>query len=154
MINIDELISKSMKEQNHYKLNALRNFKNEILKYKTAKNAKPYTDNAEISILKKMISQYKDSIEQFNAAGRIDLAENEENELKEIQKFMPEPISEEELNTIFLEACEHNDIDTNVNYLEFIPKNKMGIIINYIKDKCPQNDPVQIVELVKLHLIK
>ena len=54
MINIDELISQAIKEKDHTKTKVYRNIKAEILKYKTSKNAKPYDEAAEISILKKI----------------------------------------------------------------------------------------------------
>jgi len=154
MINIELLISQSIKNHDSVKTNVLRDIKNEILKFKTAKNAKEYNDNAEISILKKLISQHKESIEQFNNANRQDLVEKEQNELDILQALIPEEANEAELIKAMDEACIANGIDINVNYIEYIPKNKMGIIIKYIKDKYPQNDGSYISELVKLHLIK
>ena len=53
MINIDELIKISMKAKNQVELRAYKNLKAEIQAFKTAKNAKPYDEAAEISIIKK-----------------------------------------------------------------------------------------------------
>ena len=54
MINIDELIKDALKSKDADKLKAYRNLKAKIMEYKTAKNAKPYDNQAEIQIIKKM----------------------------------------------------------------------------------------------------
>ena len=51
-----------------------------------------------LQLLSTMVKQRKDSIEQFQKGGRTDLVENETAELKVIQEFMPEQISEEDVN--------------------------------------------------------
>ena len=53
MINIDLLIKNSMKSRNKTELRAYKNLKAEIQAFKTAKNAKPYDEASEISIIKK-----------------------------------------------------------------------------------------------------
>jgi len=58
-------------------------------------------------ILKVIVSaakQRKESIEQFSSAGRTELAEKEERELKILQRFLPEPLSEEALKAKVAEA--------------------------------------------------
>jgi len=50
-----------------------------------------------LQILSGMVKQRKDSIEQFAKGGRMDLLEKEEAELKIIQAFMPEQMSEEDI---------------------------------------------------------
>jgi uncharacterized protein YqeY len=51
-----------------------------------------------LQLLSTMVKQRKDSIEQFQKGGRTDLVEKETAELKVIQEFMPEQISEEDVN--------------------------------------------------------
>ena len=53
MIKIDELIIEATKNKEELRLNVLRGIKAAFLNYKTAKNAKPLDDTAEIQILKK-----------------------------------------------------------------------------------------------------
>jgi len=50
-----------------------------------------------LQVLSSMVKQRKDSIEQFKNGGRLDLVEKEEGELQVIQEFMPEQLSEEEI---------------------------------------------------------
>ena len=51
-----------------------------------------------LQLLSTMVKQRKDSIEQFQKGGRTDLVEKETAELKVIQEFMPEQISEEDVD--------------------------------------------------------
>ncbi len=50
-----------------------------------------------LQLLSSMVKQRKDSIDQFKKGGREDLVEKEESELKVIQEFMPEQMSEEDI---------------------------------------------------------
>ena len=56
---------------------------------------RPVTDEA--SVVQKQAKQRQDSIEQFTAANRPDLAEKEAAELSILKDYLPEPLSEEEL---------------------------------------------------------
>ena len=154
MIDIDKYISESIKDHDLVKANVFRNIKNEILKFKTAKNAKEYDDNAEINILTKLVSQYNDSIEQFKKANRNDLVEKETAELNIVSELLPKEASEQDIINAIFEACKIEGIDNNVNYVEFIPKNKFGLIMKFIKNKFPQNNGSQIVPILKTYLIK
>ena len=54
-------------------------------------------DAAIIAILTKMVSQRRDSISQFDAAGRIDLADKERAELTIVEAYLPSPLSADEI---------------------------------------------------------
>jgi uncharacterized protein YqeY len=54
-------------------------------------------DTEFLQILSSMVKQRRDSIEQFERGGRQDLVEKERAELKIIQAFMPEQMSEEDI---------------------------------------------------------
>ncbi|SEL93143.1 hypothetical protein SAMN04489760_10130 [Syntrophus gentianae] len=51
-----------------------------------------------LQLLSSMVKQRKDSIEQFKLGGREDLVQREQQELQIIQAFMPQQLSEEELD--------------------------------------------------------
>jgi len=53
-----------------------------------------------LTVLEKMLKQRKDSIEQFDKAGRDDLSSKEKAEVLIIQEYMPEQMSEEEVAAI------------------------------------------------------
>ncbi|MDB2409822.1 GatB/YqeY domain-containing protein [Pseudomonadales bacterium] len=57
-----------------------------------------------IAVLDKMLKQRRDSIEQFRAASREDLAEIEEAEMVTIQSFLPTQLSEQEIADLIAEA--------------------------------------------------
>ena len=130
MINIDEILSKALKEQDKIRINVLRAIKNEFLKYKTAKNAKPLDETAEIQILKKMVSQREESIEMFKAGSRDDLVEKEESELRILKEFLPPEVGREEIISILEEWMKTNTLD----------KKTMGLAIKYIKQSLPMAD--------------
>ena len=55
-------------------------------------------------VLDRMVKQRRESISQFEKAGRTDLVDQEAAELAIIQTYLPEPLSEGELNTLIDEA--------------------------------------------------
>ena len=57
-----------------------------------------------ITILDKMLKQRRESITQFDAAGRDDLSNQEKSEIEVIQTFMPQALSDEEIETIINDA--------------------------------------------------
>lgn len=62
------------------------------------------SDDRILVILDKMLKQRRDSLSQFESAGRDDLAAIEKAELEVITEFLPDPLSAEELETIIDEA--------------------------------------------------
>ena len=62
-------------------------------------------DDAQVlAVLEKMLKQRKDSIEQFRAGGRDDLAAQEEFEAGVIQSYLPAPLSDAEIDAIVAKA--------------------------------------------------
>jgi len=61
-------------------------------------------DTRIITILDKMLKQRRESITQFDAAGRDDLSTQEQSEIEVIQTFMPQALSDEEIETIINDA--------------------------------------------------
>jgi uncharacterized protein YqeY len=56
------------------------------------------------AILDKMVKQRRDSLEQYQKAGRTELADQEQFEIGIIQEYLPEPLSDEEIDTLIDEA--------------------------------------------------
>jgi len=61
-------------------------------------------DTRIITILDKMLKQRRESISQFDAAGRDDLSKIERTEIEVIQQYMPQALSEEEITNIVNDA--------------------------------------------------
>ena len=96
---ISEAIKTAMREKDRVALDSLRAVKAQILNLQTEARGAEISAEQEIAILQRMIKQRKDSFEQFAAQGRNDLAEVEEAQMKVIEKFLPEQLSPEELET-------------------------------------------------------
>ena len=65
-------------------------------------------DSRITSILDKMVKQRRDSIKQFETASRTDLVAQEQLEINVIKEFLPETLSQEELDTIIKTALEES----------------------------------------------
>ncbi|GGC06592.1 aspartyl-tRNA amidotransferase subunit B [Marinobacterium zhoushanense] len=57
-----------------------------------------------LQVLDKMVKQRRDSIAQYLAAERPELADKEQQELEVIKTFLPQPLSDEEINAILDDA--------------------------------------------------
>ncbi len=64
-------------------------------------------DDAQVlQVLDKLLKQRRDAVEQYRRAGREELAAREEAEIAVIQAYLPQPLSEEELDRLIAEALE------------------------------------------------
>ncbi|MCL1056812.1 glutamyl-tRNA amidotransferase [Shewanella sp. Choline-02u-19] len=54
-------------------------------------------DDQAIAVLTKMVKQRRDSIAQYTAAGRDELAQKEAEEIQVLEHFLPQPLTEEEI---------------------------------------------------------
>ena len=99
MIQIDELIKNAMHEKNIELLGVLKLIKAEFLKKATEPNrtSKELTEEEQMKVLMKMAAAHKDSIEQYDKAGRSDLSENEKKELDVINGFLPKESTDKEI---------------------------------------------------------
>ncbi len=61
-------------------------------------------DAAIITVIRKQIKQRQDSITQYNDNGRPELAEVEQNEVNVLEKYLPTPLSNEEVEALVAEA--------------------------------------------------
>lgn len=61
-------------------------------------------DAATMAVLTKMVKQRRDSVTQFNDGGRHDLAEIETAEIGVLEEYLPEPLTDEELDSIIDKA--------------------------------------------------
>lgn len=95
---IETDIKKAMLAKDQDALRALRSIKSLILLAETEKGSKgDLTEEKEIQLLSKAVKQRKESIEVFEKQGRDDLAANERAELEVINRYLPQPMSEAEL---------------------------------------------------------
>jgi uncharacterized protein YqeY len=100
IMNLSERLNQEMvkaaKTKDKWRLSALRMMKT-VLHNKEIDLKRGLTDTEFLQLLSSMVKQRNDSIEQFTKGGRNDLVEKEEAELKVIQEFMPQQLSEAEI---------------------------------------------------------
>lgn len=98
-IIISDAIKDAMRAKDKVALDALRAVKSQILLLKTEAKGADVSADQEIAILQRMIKQRKDSYDQFVAQNRSDLAEVEAAQTKIIEKYLPQQLSAEELES-------------------------------------------------------
>lgn len=96
-------LKKYLKEKNTVALNSVRSVITEI-KNQEVEKGKELSDEEIMKLIKKQVKMREDSIEQFEKAGRIDLVDKEKKELELLKEYLPEELSEEELNKIVEET--------------------------------------------------
>ena len=87
-----------MKSKDQTSLRALRAIKSAIIIQKTQKgSSEEISNDDELKILQKLVKQRKDSADIYQDQDRMDLAQPELDEIKIIEQFLPEAMSEEEI---------------------------------------------------------
>ena len=104
-IKIQEDLKAAMKRGDRTTVSALRLIIAAI-KQREIDTRKVLTDSEAVVILNRLSKQRRDSISQYLAASRNDLASVEENELKIIEDYLPEQLSSEEIESKVLSAIE------------------------------------------------
>ncbi len=91
-------MKESMKSKDQTSLRALRAIKSAIIIQKTQKgSSEEISNDDELKILQKLVKQRKDSADIYQDQDRMDLAQPELDEIKIIEQFLPEAMSEEEI---------------------------------------------------------
>jgi len=96
---LTEAMKAAMRAQEKARLGAIRLIQAEIQRVEVDERI-DVDDARVLAILDKMIKQRRDSIQQFESAGRTDLVEIEAGELAVIQEFLPQALGEAELELL------------------------------------------------------
>lgn len=94
---INNEIKLSMKEKNVDKLAALRSVKSAILLELTKDGKTNMSDEIAIQIISKLVKQRKESASIFKSKNRVDLEKEELSQIKYLQVYLPEQLSEDEI---------------------------------------------------------
>jgi uncharacterized protein YqeY len=94
---ITQDLKEAMKAKDDAAKRGIRAIKQAILLAKTDGSGKEIDEAAEMKMLQKLAKQRRESIEIFEKEGRNDLANKEKEELAIIERYLPEQMSEEEL---------------------------------------------------------
>ncbi len=106
----------SMKAKDELRTLVLRSLKAAMLEKeisaRTEGKAVSVSDEMATEVIVKAAKQRRDSITQFDQAGRDDLAENERKELAIIESYLPEQLSEDDIRSIVDEAIQQTDAES------------------------------------------
>lgn len=97
---IESDMKTAMKDKDVLRLSVLRLLLSGIRKVEMDRNDGKLQDADAFQVLQKQVKQHRDSIQQFTAGGRKDLADKEAAELKILETYLPDQISEDELTSI------------------------------------------------------
>ena len=144
---IAEDIKSAMKAKDKIRLETVRSIKKVIIEKEVelrGKGKDALSPEDEIQVLMQQAKQRRDSIEQYSKAGREDLAEKEKAELAVIETYLPEQMSDEEVEKIIVEVITKVGATTAKDFGKV-----MGLAMKQLKGKA---DGKKIQEIVKSKL--
>ena len=97
-------IKSAMVSRDTVKLNTLRFLNAQIKNKEIDSRPAPITADDVMTVVKKLVKQRKESIEQFSAAGRTDLVDQENAELKILETYLPAQMSREQIEKLVTEV--------------------------------------------------
>jgi uncharacterized protein len=100
---IEKDLTSAMKAREELRLSVVRMAK-AALKNKQIELGKPLDDAQATAVLRTLVKQRHDSVEQFRKGGREDLAAKEEQEIKILDTYLPAAASDEEINAAIAAA--------------------------------------------------
>ena len=127
--NVNNALSESLKSKQSDRVLTLRaivSAKKDKEIDKRTQDKKDVTDEDMISILNKMLKQRKESVEMYQKASRQDLVDKENTEIKIIEEFLPQQLSQEEVQKV----C--NEVISNVGASSL---KDMGKVMAVLKEK-------------------
>ncbi|MDZ7661711.1 GatB/YqeY domain-containing protein [Thiohalophilus sp.] len=140
---INDDVKTAMRNKDRERLGTLRLI-TAAIKQKEVDERIELNDDQILNVLEKMIKQHKDSIEQYDNAGRSDLADKEKAERVVIQEYMPAQLSETEITAL---------IDDAISQTGASEMKEMGKVMGLLKPKLAgRADMGQVSALIKAKL--
>lgn len=132
-----------MRAKNEIRLSTLKLLSSEIHNYQI--DHPEMSEEEELNVVKKEAKKRKDAIEAYKNANALEKAEQESEELKILQEFLPSEISDADLEKFVNEAIS----ETRANDIK-----EMGRVIGLVMQKAKGNaDGGKVAALVKQKLI-
>ena len=127
---LDENLKEAIKSQEKQRVATLRlinaAIKDRDIAVRSEENTEGVSDDEIILILSNMVKQRKQSIIQYEEGGRIELAEREREEIKIIQEFLPNQLTNEEIQA---------EISKIINAEDQLSIKDMGKIMGELKNR-------------------
>jgi hypothetical protein len=111
-MNIQERLASDMKAAmkagEKFRLGVIRMIRSELKNEEIARGGRGYdlSEKETLEVLSRAAKQRRDAIREYENGGRTDLAEKEKKELIIIQEYMPEQLTEEEIEKLVAETME------------------------------------------------
>lgn len=140
-INAD--LKDAMKNKDKVKLNTVRSIRALILDFEKSGAAKELTEQDELKMLSTAAKKRREAAEQFEKAGRLELAENEKNELKIIELYLPKQLSEAEVLTNIKNIASEVGATSKADFAKLMP-----LAMKSLKGKADGNIVRKMVEKV------
>lgn len=97
-------MKQAMKNKEKDRLTTIRMVKASLQNEAIKQGKQELSEEEELTVLSREVKQRKDSLQEFEKAGRQDLVEKIQTELKHVEVYMPQQLSEEEVTAIVKEA--------------------------------------------------
>jgi uncharacterized protein YqeY len=136
-------MKQAMKNKDKDKLSVIRMIKTSI-QNEAIKLGRDLSEEEELTVLSREMKQRKDSLNEFDKAGRPDLVEKLQTEIAIVELYMPEQLSEEEVSGIVKETIEETDARSKADIGKV-----MAAIMPKVKGKA---DGSLVNKLVQQHL--
>ncbi|MFJ5621435.1 GatB/YqeY domain-containing protein [Peribacillus loiseleuriae] len=136
-------MKQAMKNKEKDKLSVIRMLKSS-LQNEELKKREVLTDDEELTVLSRELKQRKDSLQEFENAGRIDLVDKVRTEIDYVEAYMPEQLSEEEISEIVKNTIEEVKASSKTDMGRV-----MGALMPKVKGKA---DGSLVNKLVQQHL--
>jgi uncharacterized protein YqeY len=107
IVRLEDELKEAMRERDADRRDALRLILNS-LRSAEKELQRPLNDQEELQVLQRERKRRVEAEEAFRAAGREEQADAEDYELEVLEEFMPEPLSEDELEEIIDDAIAEN----------------------------------------------
>lgn len=143
---IKENIKNAMKAKDEVRLSVMRGILSSFTNELVATKRKPtdfLNDEESIAVITRLSKQRKESIAQFVAGGRPELAEAEEKELSILQEFLPQMMSLEEIKSFVLAKKAEMGADDVSKKGMF-----MGAIMKELKGKADGGDVKNVIDSI------
>ncbi|AKO94189.1 MULTISPECIES: GatB/YqeY domain-containing protein [Priestia] len=140
---LNDDMKQAMRDKDKQKLSVIRMTK-AALQNESINSGSPLTEDDELTILSREVKQRKESLHEFEQAGRGDLVEKINHELAILKQYMPEQLTEEEVAEIVKKAIA--DVQAS-------SKSDMGKVMSAVMPKVKgKADGSLVNKLVREHL--
>lgn len=98
-------MKEAMKQKDKERLSVIRMLK-ASLQNESIKLGKDLSDDEALTVLSRELKQRNDSLQEFEQAGREDLAEKTKSEIEVVKAYLPEPLTDEQLANVVAETVQ------------------------------------------------